>query len=454
MIDITLPNNGWTPRHHQMPLWRYLRGGGKRAMAVWHRRAGKDDVCLHHTAISAIERQGNYWHMLPEYAQARKAIWDAVNPHTGKRRIDEAFPAEMRASTRDTDMHIRLVNGSTWSCIGSDEYDRTVGSSAAGVVFSEYALSNPSAWGYLRPMLEENGGWATFITTPRGRNHAHAMYAYAAQTPGWFAERLTVEDTNALTRAQLDETLREYQALYGADFGKAQFAQEYYCDWQASILGAFLALECAQVRDEGRILPIEPLPDQLVHRAWDLGVTDDTSIWWFCSVGAQLFVLDHYSSSGVGLEHYVNEIEKREREHGWKRGIDYVPHDAKVKEWGSGRTRVETMQLLGLRPQLVPMASIEDGRNAARRTLALSVFHPRTEELGFNALEQNRREWDDEKKAFKATQVHDWTSHPADAFRYLALSWKLAPLREVKVEKPTGIMIPPPRESNRKGIRL
>jgi hypothetical protein len=112
------------------------------------------------------------------------------------------------------------------------------------------------------------------------------------------------------------------------------------------------------------------------------------------------------------------------------------------------------MQLLGLRPQLVPMASIEDGRNAARRTLALSVFHPRTEELGFNALEQNRREWDDEKKAFKATQVHDWTSHPADAFRYLALSWKLAPLREVKVEKPTGIMIPPPRESNRKGIRL
>jgi len=437
-----------------MPLWRYLRGGGKRAMAVWHRRAGKDDVCLHHTAISAFERQGNYWHMLPEYAQARKAIWDAVNPHTGIRRIDEAFPAELRASTRDHDMHIRFHNGSTWACIGSDEYDRTVGSSAAGVVFSEYALSNPSAWGYLRPMLEENGGWATFITTPRGRNHAHAMYNYAAQEPGWFAERLTVDDTGALTQEQLDETQREYRALYGSDFGRAQFLQEYYCDWSASILGAFYSVECAQLRDEGRVLPVGPLPGQYVHRAWDLGVSDDTSIWWFCAVGAQLFVLDHYASSGVGLEHYLNEIEKREHEHGWRRGVDLVPHDAKVKEWGSGRTRVETMQSMGLKPQLVPMAGVEDGRNAVRRTLPLCVFHPRTDETGLSALEQNRREWDDEKKAFKASDVHDWTSHPADAFRYLALGWKLAPLREVKVEQSYGIVIPPPVDDNRKGIRL
>ena len=139
-IDITLPHNGWTPRPHQMPLWRFLRDGGKRAMAVWHRRAGKDDVCLHHTMIGAFERIGNYWHCLPEYNQARKAIWTAVNPHTGVRRVDEAFPQKLRANTNDNEMFIRFKNGSTWQCIGSDTYNSTVGSSCAGLVMSEFAL--------------------------------------------------------------------------------------------------------------------------------------------------------------------------------------------------------------------------------------------------------------------------------------------------------------------------
>src|SRR6185436_10347994 len=125
IIDVTLPYNDWTPRPHQMALWSYLRNGGKRAMAVWHSRAGKDEIALHHTAMCMMQRPGNYWHTLPLYSQTRKAIWDAVNPHTGKRRIDEVFPHELRASTRETDMQIRLVNGSTFTCIGSDEYSRT-----------------------------------------------------------------------------------------------------------------------------------------------------------------------------------------------------------------------------------------------------------------------------------------------------------------------------------------
>ena len=252
MIDIALPANGWLPRDHQMRLWRYLHEGGKRAIAVWHRRAGKDEICLHHAAVSAMQRIGNYCHCLPEYAQGRKAIWTAVNPHTGARRIDEAFPLALRANTNDQEMFIRLVNGSTWQVIGSDHYNTSiVGGSIAGIVFSEYALANPSAWAYCRPMLEENNGWAAFITTPRGRNHAYAMFQHAANAPGWFCELKTAEDTGALTRAQLDESLTEYCALYGADAGTAQFRQEYLCDWAAAVLGAFYAIEMAAVRAEG-----------------------------------------------------------------------------------------------------------------------------------------------------------------------------------------------------------
>jgi hypothetical protein len=246
--------------------------------------------------------------------------------------------------------------------------------------------------------------------------------------------------------------LAEYQALYGEDVGAAQFQQEYLCSWNAAILGAFYALEMANVRSEERIVAIDAI-DAPVHRAWDLGVADDTSIWWFQSVGAQVFLLDHYSSSGVGVEHYAEQIEQRTRQYGWRDGNDYVPHDAKIKEWGSGRTRVETMVGFGLHPLLVPMSTIADGINAVRRVLPLCVFHPRCEE-GVNALEQYRREWDDEKKAFRANAVHDWTSHPSDAFRYLALSYRPAPLKKLVLPARTGMIIPPPSEPPRRGMLL
>ena len=458
--DITLPFNGWTPRPHQMALWKYLREGGKRAMAVWHRRAGKDEVALHHTAMSMIERPGTYWHCNPEYAQARKSVWDAINPHTGKRRIDEAFPVELRETTREHDMFIRIRGPrgtSTWQCIGSDQYDRTVGSSCAGLVMSELALANPAAWAYFRPMLQENGGWAAFITTPRGKNHAFDMYKHAQATDGWFAETLTARQTGALTEAELDEALKEYRALYGSDYGEAQFKQEYLCDWAASILGSFWGIELATVRSEGRVLPIEPDPTMPVDYAWDLGIGDDTSIWSYQTQrSGQIFILDHYATSGAGLDHFAEHLERIEKERGWRHGTDYVPHDAKIREWGSGRTRVETMQRIGLKPQLVPLATIDDGINAVRRVLPLCVFHPRTEIGGLDALEQYRREWDEEKKAFRATAVHDWTSHPADAFRYLAQGYKLPPRRVVQAPPVEGWVIPPPRElpRGRGGIRL
>ena len=455
-MDMAMPHNNWWPRPHQFELWNYLvNQNGKRAMAVWHRRAGKDEVCLHVTALAMLQRPGNYWHCLPEYAQARKSIWDAVNPHTGKRRIDEAFPPELIANKRDHDMTLRFHNGSTFSCIGSDSYDRVVGSSAAGVVFSEYALSNPSSWAYIRPMLEENDGWAVFITTPRGRNHAFEMAKHAALTPHWFYQLQSARDTEALTEEQLDEALAEYRALYGYEQGEALYRQEYLCDWQSALLGSFYADFMAQIRKEGRILECEPIDTDYVHRAWDLGVGDDTSIWWFqAQPSGQLLILDHYAASGRGVEHFRDEIFHRHEQRGWRHGSDFVPHDANVREWGTGRSRIETMQSIGLKPMRVPMASLDDGINAVRRTLPLCVFHPRTENGGISALEQYRREWDDEAKCFKKTAVHDWTSHPADSFRYLAQAWRSAPRRAIAEPRREGWTIPPPREQRQGGIRL
>jgi len=132
----------WEPRPYQLKLWRYLARGGLRADVAAHRRWGKDEVALNWASVASVARVGGYWHLLPEASQGRKAIWDAVNPHTGRRRIDEAFPHKLRAATRDADMMIRFRNGSTWQVCGSDNYNSLVGSPPVGVVFSEWALAN------------------------------------------------------------------------------------------------------------------------------------------------------------------------------------------------------------------------------------------------------------------------------------------------------------------------
>lgn len=252
MTVVDLPN-GWTPRPYQEELWKALHGGVTRASLIAHRRWGKDDVAMHWTACAAFERAAAYWHMLPLASQARKAIWEAVNPHTGKRRIDEAFPAALRASTNDQEMFIRFVNGSTWRVVGSDNYDTLVGSPPAGVVLSEWALAKQEAWAYLSPVLAENGGWALFITTPRGRNHAARMHMAAMDDPVWWAGVQTVADTGAIAQAALDQDLKEKIDLFGAEIGRSLWEQEWYCSFDAATESALIPGSVV-ARAAGRVL--------------------------------------------------------------------------------------------------------------------------------------------------------------------------------------------------------
>ena len=195
---------GWDPRPYQLDLWEELLGGRRRADVVAHRRWGKDEVALHWAALAASNRVGSYWHLLPEASQGRKAIWDAVNPHTGRRRIEEAFPREARSKRFNSEMKLELINGSTWQVAGSDNYDGLVGSSPAGVVFSEWALAKPEAWSYIRPILLENDGWALFLWTPRGRGHATRAFESRQRDPAeWFTLKSPATATDVFTSAQL-----------------------------------------------------------------------------------------------------------------------------------------------------------------------------------------------------------------------------------------------------------
>jgi phage terminase large subunit len=273
MLKVRIPN-GWVPRNYQMPLWRALEGGTKRALCIWHRRAGKDEVCLHWAATQCIERPATYWHMLPAYSQGRKAIWTAVNPHTGKRRIDEAFPPEIRSNTNEQEMFIRFKTGATWQVLGSDRYDAAVGSPPAGITFSEWALSNPAAWAYLAPILIENNGWALFITTARGRNHAKSMLDMGKTRKDWFTEVLPVNVTGAMSEAAVEAQREEYTGIFGKEAADALIDQEYYCSFEAAILGAYWGKELLLAEQQGRITDVPVNRDLPVHTAWDIGVDD------------------------------------------------------------------------------------------------------------------------------------------------------------------------------------
>jgi len=403
-----------------MPLWSYLENGGKRALGIWHRRAGKDDVLLNRTAVAAFERPATYWTALPEYAQARKALWNAVDPHTGKRRIDQAFPQELRESTNEQEMFIRFVNGSTWQLVGSDRYDSLVGAGVAGVTFSEFALANPSAWGYIRPMLEENNGWAAFITTPRGNNHAKSMFDLAKTDPRWFAEVLSVNETGALSAQQQAEALAEYQAMYGLDFGRAMFEQEYLCSFSGAMVGAYWGAEVNKAEREGRICSVEIDPEHPVHTAWDLGKAVNNPIWCFQVIAGRPVIVDFYQPESDDLADWVKWLDDK----GYK-GTDFVPHDIIATEWGSKRTRLEVLQGMGRKPKRLPMVSVADGLQAGRVTINAALFAdtPRVQ-AGLDGLRNYRRDWDDDRKTFRETPVKDWAEHIGSAFRYLSLAWK------------------------------
>lgn len=423
-IDQTLPT--WIPRDDQMPLWRYLFDGGTRAVMVAHRRWGKDEVALHFTRRAAEERIGNYWHMLPQANQARKAIWEAINPHTGKRRIDEAFPLSCRAHTRNTDMVIELKSGSIWQIIGSDNYNSIVGSPPIGIVFSEYALADPMAWAYLSPILAENGGWAIFISTSRGNNHFKRMYDLAKATDGWFAELKTVAMTPVFTPAQLEAERLVLYGAFGEDLGEAMFQQEYFCSFEGAVLGAYYSKQMAQAKTDGRISSVPWQSGLEVYTYWDLGVDDSMTIWFMQFVGREIRVIDYEEGTGYGLEYYAKKLKERP----YVYGDHYMPHDAEVREMTSGeeaKSRKQVAEDLGIRPVHVVQRArdtqaILQGIQLVRNLLSRCFFDEKKCWQGISALEGYRAEYDEEKRVLGIKPFHDWCSHAADAFRTFAMA--------------------------------
>lgn len=406
-----------------------------------------------------LERVGNYWHMLPQAEQARKAIWEAINPHSGRRRIDEAFPVELRKRTRSNEMMIEFKNGSIWQVVGSDNYNALVGSPPVGIVFSEWSLADPASWAYLRPILRENGGWALFIYTPRGRNHGLSLYESAKHAKGWYHETLSAADSGVFTAEELEDERRELIDEYGDELGQAYFEQEYLVSFDAAVLGAVYARYLHKLETSGRICPIAHDVDFPVHTAWDFGFSDATSIWWFQILpGPKIHIIDHYKNAGQDITHYVERVLGRSivfdrngkvalgepiTEHAHRMlyvyGEHYVPHDGANKTLAAGgRSIGDQAFTMGVPMSVIPATTEANGIAAARRTLEFCSFDMTRCKKGLDALRSYHYPWDDKHRTLGDSPVHDWSSHDADAFEIIGQVWQ--PNRQDQPKEPARFL--------------
>ena len=423
---------GWKCRPYQDNAWNYLNRGGKRYVGVWHRRAGKDELALRWAAVSMMRRPATYWHLLPMKDQARTAIWAAVNPHTGIRRIDEAFPDAL-FDKRETDMMVVCKsNSATWQVKGSDNYAAGIGSPPAGIVFSEYSRADPNAWAYLRPILKENGGWAIFISTPYGHNHFEGLYRMAiseqGKVDGWLGERITVADTGMLTTDDIAQELREISSERNStDEAQALIDQEYYCDFNSAIPGAIYArlLADMEAMDPSRITTCPHDPGYDVECWSDLGATEgnDMAVVFAQKVGRETRIIDADSATGVGIDWLAEQLNRRAKE----RKFVYAPtpmifpHDAahpQASNRGAASFAQKFFQDYGYRNKVNHVTnSVAWSIDQTKHFLKTCIID--TQHCGplLSALRDYHRKWDAVRRTYSDQPVHNWASNYADAVR-------------------------------------
>jgi len=420
MTNITLPYN-WKPRDYQMPFWRYMQAGGRRAVLVWHRRSGKDLTALNWAIPAMTQRVGLYWHLAPTYKQGRRIIWDGFTSD-GRKFLDH-FPKELIKSVRQDLMRVELVNGSIYQVVGTDDVDSLVGANPVGIIISEYSLQNPRAWKFIAPILNENGGWAVFVYTPRGRNHGFDMLRDAKAQPGWFAQVLTVDDTRKLTHKGDEVPLISMDMIQQdreTGSSEEEIQQEYWCSFDASLVGAYYADPMNKVLQDGRICTVPYDPTLPVHTAWDLGRNDQTAIWFIQIQRRKIMLIDYHESRGQSLQYYIKLIKEKP----YIYGQHLAPHDIGVSEYSTGVSRIDFAKQHGVTFFAVPKLRVEEGIQGVRAMLPRCEFDAKKCIDGIEALRQYTKVYDEKNQVYKDKPKHDRSSDGSDAFRTLAVGLK------------------------------
>ncbi len=420
MAEVLLPyspRKAFLPFHDRTKRWGCL---------VAHRRAGKTVAAVNdiiRAAVMYTGPNGLFGYVAPYQNQARRIAWDYF----------KHYAQPLISDTNEQMMTITLVNGAKVSLFGADNADAMRGLGFSGVYMDEYGDFKPSVFGnVIRPALSDKQGWAVFAGTPKGKNQFWDIYETARRIPDeWFVLRLPASESGLLPQSELNAAR--------AQLSEDQYLQEYECSFEAAILGAFYGTEMRQA--EPRINErVVFEPGYPVHTAWDLGYRDDTAIFWYQVVGGEVRVIDFYAVSGADIRAIAEVVVNK----GYQYGKHHLPHDARAKSLQTGRSIVEQLaDHLGIGSlSVVPNIGLQDGIQAVRQMLPRTWFNSVRCGDGIEALRQYQREYDEDKKAFRASPRHDWTSHPADAFRMLAVAWRQEPAAQKPLESKVLIVGP------------
>lgn len=418
MGNIILPHE-FTPRDYQLGFWKAMEQGCKRACLVWHRRAGKDLTVLNFIVSRMMQRVGIYYYLFPLLTQGRQVIWNGMDKQGNK--FLSHFPKELIKSKRNNEMRLELVNGSSFQIIGSDGYDKIMGTNPCFVVFSEFSLSDPDSWEYVRPILRENDGDAVFIYTPRGRNHGYSLYQTSKVSDNWYSELLTVKDTydkygkHIITQADINEEIRDGMT-------KELVQQEFYCDFTAQPEGSYYSDLIDAAKLDGRISNnwVHD-PSYSTYTFWDLGVGDATAIWFAQFIGTRVVLTDYVEGTGHDIKYWLNVLEQKKADEKYNYMQHCIPHDGGYREKQSGITYQEAAEKLGYQLDVIDRTpTIQLGINALRSLFPRMYFNSKNCKRGLECLQHYHKNLVKAKKVFRTKPVHDWSSNGSDALRTLA----------------------------------
>jgi hypothetical protein len=403
-------STGYMPRPHQDWIHQRLK---RFNVLVCHRRFGKTVLSINEILDKGFRcprRNPQYAYIAPTYGAAKRIAWEYMKEavrHIPGVVINES---DLRVDIPNQNGKIRIM------LLGAENPGNLKGIYLDGVVIDEYSECDPRIWSeVIRPALADRLGWAIFIFTPKGANHAHELYMNARKdTSGdWFVALFRASETKIVQ----DTELKSAKSFMSDE----EYEQEFECSFSAALVGAYYKHEMSEMYKDKRITRVPYDPHCAVMTGWDLGIDDSTAIWFIQEVGREIHVIDYYEVNSRGLEFIVGEVNSRK----YNYSTHFLPHDAAARELGTGKTRVETLHSLGLkRVEVVKRLGVEDGIHAVRGLLPRMWMDSENCGWGIECLKSYERAFDHKDLVYKARPRHNWASHGADAMRTFAVGFR------------------------------
>jgi hypothetical protein len=371
------------------------------SVLVLHRRAGKTVMCINHMIREALlnpSPSSRYAFISPTFKQGKATAWDYIKTYAGKIPGTKFNESELRCD---------FPNGSRITILGGENDQALRGIFLDGAVLDETQSINPSLFPeIIRPALADRKGWCVFIGTPKGRNYFYDLYNQAKQTEGWYAAIFKASQTNILD----PEELLSAKAMMSDDL----YDQEFECSFQAAITGSYYGAIIEDLEKNGKVKDYLYDDNLEVETWWDLGMNDQTVIWFVQRYRDEIRLIDYYEATGEGLDHYANVLDSKPYDY----SKHIAPHDIRVRELGAyGKSRLESALELGIAFEVAPKLSIEDGIEAVRKALPNCLFDKNKCGKGIEAMKAYQKRWDEKNQCFRNKPLHNFASHSADAFR-------------------------------------